>query len=82
MDSMSDALKTALEHPIEGQPHKPKMTWKPKATRSTTATSPTYFWWGLLGSTAATLLFLHGRKKRFEEQKRLSAQEAFDFGGD
>ncbi len=81
MHSMSEALKTALEHPMEEPPHRPKTTWKPKASRSAT-TSPMYFWWGLLGSTAATLLFLHGRKRRAEERARLSAQEVFDFGAD
>jgi hypothetical protein len=81
MDSMAEAMKEALEHPIPEPPHRPRLTWKPKASVKTPTTSGSgYFWWGLIGSLAAAALLRRGTRRTSD--RRAQALAAMDFGGD
>lgn len=82
MESMAEAMKVALEHPIPKPPHKPRTTWKPKASAATTSGGSRYFWWGLAGSIAAALLLRRGSKTRSEWRARSESLASMDFGGD
>ncbi len=83
MDSMSDAMRAALEHPIEEPPQKPTVAWKPRTNIKETASAGSgYFWLGLAGSVGATLLFLRQRKKRSERRALPAAFAELEFGGD
>ncbi|MEO5923436.1 MAG: hypothetical protein ABIR70_06385 [Bryobacteraceae bacterium] len=86
MHSMSEAMKAALEHPMEEAPHKPRVAWTPKAVPRTDDDAGSV-WWGLaviVGSisVAAATLILRGKRNAASELRRAEALGAMDFGGD
>jgi len=86
MDSISDAMKAALEHPMEEPPHRPRLTRTPKAQKQA-AQEAGNIWWGLAGfvgslSLAAMLLMRNKRRNAEWRARHDAALAAMDFGGD
>jgi hypothetical protein len=63
MDSMADAMKRALENPLEAPPHRPRLVRIPKAVDRRQAN---FLWMMLAGSAAslslATMLLFSGAR--------------------
>ena len=86
MDSMSDAMKVALEHPIPEPPHRPRVMWKRKASVTKKERGERLAWClACIGGSitaAVALMLMSGKRQSSWESRRQGALAAMDFGGD